>query len=392
MASIIRKLKSYIQSNEFLSNYVKKAIYNFKYRPNSQIVQIKDIESCRQQVVEKLFSTSIFQNHFPKFLNTKEQFIENSSLEVSIYTFENAYIDINSSSFLFKNNLVTFRTKDERFNEGFVIAHNDRDAKVSKKDIEQLETGFFLGGNGSWNWFHFMVEIMPKITVFKETYVNTLLVNEIILKTPSMKTILEMFVGDRFTIKYLSPDKTYYVKKLYCINDFNHVQFNRFDKSIKAEGTFYNREITQNFSDQILEKISITDGLPDKLFLYRKNTHRVAANQDQIVEYLKNFGFVPICLEELSLEEQASYFNKAKFIIGISGAAWTNMIFCRNRPKAISFAPENAKEFTGFSNLAKIFEVDFYVQLYHNNGLHTNSNFIINFDKFVELFKYVNGK
>ncbi|WP_347218636.1 glycosyltransferase family 61 protein, partial [Chryseobacterium sp.] len=268
----------------------------------------------------------------------------------------------------------------------------DEDARIDiKLRPEKLEEGFFLGGNGSWNWFHFLIEIMPKLTLFNGQ-TNILLVNDIVLEIPSMKKILEILAGNTYEIKYLNSEKTYFVKNLYFINDFNHVQFNRFDGLIKAEGTFYHHKITRNYSDFIVKSLSIKKELPEKIFLYRKNTHRIAENQDQIVEYLKSFGFVPVCLEELSIDEQASYFQNAKFIIGISGAAWANMLFCRNHPKAICFIPDNAKEFSAFSNLAKIFDVNYYAQLYINEGAHTNSNFMINFDEFTELFNDLNEK
>ncbi|QBA22831.1 glycosyltransferase family 61 protein [Chryseobacterium indologenes] len=392
MATVIGKFVSYIKSNESLSGYFKKTVYNYKYSPTSQIVTIKDIETCKENIIQKLYSKTIFKNYVPKSLNDNEHYIETSTPEISVYLFKDALIDIHSSAVLMRNQLITYRSKDERFNEGFVTAHDGKNAKVDLKKIEELEEGFFLGGNGSWNWFHYLIEIMPKLIVFDKRYCQTILVNDIVLKIPSMKKILEILTENKFNIHYLSPDKSYRVKELYHINDFNHVPFNRFDKLIKAEGTFYNLGITRRFSHLISEKLSLVESLPEKIFLYRKNTHRVAENQDQILEYLKKFGFVPIYLEELNIEDQASYFKNAKFIVGISGAAWSNMLFCENNPKSICFIPDNAREFSVFSNLAKIFEVDFYTQLYSNDGVHTNSNFIINFEQFVELFNYVYGK
>lgn len=352
-----------------------------------------DIETCKSNIVKKLSNQDCFKNYFPKFSHNSEHYIETSTPEISLYLFNNAFIDITSSCIVLKDKLVTYRVKEERVNEGFVTVHNDKNAKINfKAKVEELEEGFFLGGNGSWNWFHFLIEILPKLTLFDNKYSRILLVNDIILKTPSMKKVLDIVSENKFEIKYLSSHRTYSIKKLYYINDFNHVQFNRFDKLIKAEGTFYNTGITRNFSNLVSDKLSINNNLSEKIFLYRKNTHRIAENQDQILEYLKNFGFIPVCLEELSIDEQASYFKNAKFIVGISGAAWSNMLFCRNHPKAICFVPDNAKEFTPFSNLAKIFDVDFYVQFYANDGVHTDSNFIINFEKFVELFNYVYEK
>lgn len=392
MGAVLRKLTPYIQSNASLSDIVRKTLYNYFYKPYSQILKIKDIENCKENILEKISDPGTFKCNLPKQLNKQESYAENPVPKVSVYQFDNVYTDICSSAFWIKNDLIVYRSSGERFNEGFVIIHNDKDAKVTKKSIEQLDEGFFLGGNGSWNWFHFLIEIMPKLLLLNEKHTRTIFVHEVVKKTPGMQSVLEILAKDQFTVRYLSPEKTYHVKKLYHINDFNHVQFNRFDGEITAEGTFYNTEITRRFSDEILNNLETEEGLPDRIFLYRKNTHRVAANQEEILNYLKDFGFVPVCLEEIPLAQQAGYFKTASFIIGISGAAWTNMLFCRNRPKAICFSPENAASFSAFSSLGRIFEVDFYTQLYNNSGLHSDSNFIINFEEFKELFKYINGE
>lgn len=392
MGTVIRKLAPYLQSNASLSSIFRKTLYNYFYKPYSQIITIRDIESCKENALEKIVDRGTFKSSLPKQMHTENIPTENPTPEVSVYRFDNALTDISSSAFWVKDTLITYRTPGERFNEGFVKVHDSRNAKVIRKEIEQLDEGFFLGGNGSWNWFHYMVEIMPKLLFFNPKHTQTIFVHEAAQDTPGMQTVLKILTEGQFTIQYLSPEKTYQVKKLYYINDFNHVQFNRFDGQIKAEGTFYHAEMTRRFSDKILTYFPEKNGLPDKIFLYRKNTHRVAANQDQILEYLKDFGFIPICLEELPLEQQAGYFKNASFIIGISGAAWTNMLFCRNQPKALCFTPENSVSFSAFSSLGRIFEVDFYTQLYKNSGLHSDSNFIINFEEFKELFKYINGE
>lgn len=379
------------RSNRPFSYYFWRILTKLKL--NSQTLKIKDIEECDDNVVQNLFDKKIFHNYLPKSLNSEEHYTKDLTPKISIYNFNNVYIDIYSSSIIFKKKLLVYRTANEKFDQGYVASHNETEAKIEKKAYrETIEEGFFLGGNGSYNWFHFLVELMPKLTLLNKNLTNVLLVNDIVLKTPSMQKILDIVSDNGFHVKYLTPHKTYFVKKLYHINDFNHVQFNRFDNNVSSSGTFYNPDVTQNFSDLLLEKMDIKEKLPEKIFLYRKHTHRVAKNQDQIVEYLRQFGFVPVCLEELSIEEQAGYFKTAKFIIGITGAAWSNMIFCRNNPKAICFIPQNITQFSAFSNLAKIFAVDFYIQSYENDGDHTNSNFIINFEKFLEIFNHIYEK
>ena len=253
--------------------------------------------------------------------------------------------------------------------------------------IEEIDEGFFLGGNGSWNWFHFIIEILPKLVLLEPNTTKKILVSETVEMIPSMGMILNYINKGRFEVVFLKRSLSYKVGKLFYINDFNHVQFNRFDNLIKAEGTYYNMKLTTVYSDLLLNEISNIKKTPTHIFLYRKNTHRIAKNQDEIFEYLQNYGFETICMEELTFVEQVNIFRNAKFIIGISGAAWANLIFCRNKPKAICFIPSNAKDFSVFSNLAKIFDVKLFNQLYENNQHHYSSEFEINFVEFKKLFK-----
>lgn len=388
MASIVKRIVKLLNSNRALSNIFLRKIYNFKYYPYSYIIQIDDIENRKAERIIELEPSLTFTNYYPKFHNQKEKCDTTQTPEIHLYHFNNAVIHIASSSIIVKNQLVTYRTKDERYNEGFVKIHDNDYAKVDIKNREDIEEALFLGGNGSWNWFHFLIEIMPKLTIYDKKNSQVLLVNDIVLKTPSMQKILNIVSKNNFEIKYLSSEKAYYVKNLYHINDFNHLQFNRFDNLIKSDGTSFNAKLTRNYSEVIINEITPVENLPQNIFLYRKNTHRIANNQDEILNYLVPYGFVAVCLEELSLEMQVNYFKNAKFIIGISGAAWSNLIFCRNKPKSICFIPDNAKEFSAFSNLAYIFNVDLLFQTYEtNNAHHYSSNFEIDFIEFKLLFK-----
>lgn len=388
MATIVKKIVDFLKNNKSISNPFIKIIYNFKYKSVSKILEVKDITTFNYNIINRFFYASTFLSFYPKFIKVDEKSEQIKTPEISLYKFQNILINADSSALIFNNNLVVNRTDGERYDEGFVKTHNNDHAKVFFYNIENLDEGFFLAGNGSWNWFHFIIEILPKLLLLSKSQTNVILVSDIILQIPSMQHILEIINEKQFEIKYLDRGKTYFVKNLYHINDFNHVQFNRYDGLIKAKGTYYNKEMLCRYSDTILNKITLEKKeTPTKIFLYRKNTHRIAQNQDEILDYLKNFGFIAVCLEDLAVEEQIYYFKNAKFIVGISGAAWSNLIFCRNKPKAICFIPNNVIESTVFSNLAKISNVNMLNQSYESDKYHYSSGFNIDFSEFKLLFK-----
>jgi capsular polysaccharide biosynthesis protein len=385
MDTFIKIFKNFIKKNKNISKPFIRTIFNKRYAPSQQIVKIKDIQQCDENRLEILFPEKKIICHLPKLENNISKAEETVTPKVAFYKFENATVDADSTAFLYKNKLIANRFKDERFNEGFVVYHNQNHAKIRLTNLSKIKNGFFLGGNGSWNWYHFLIEIAPKLLLIEANGIKTILVNEIVLQYSSMQKIIEL-LGRKFEIIYLKRHQQYQVEKLYYINDFNHVQFNRFDGKITSDGTYFNEILTKLFSEKIINSLKINNPNTKNIFLYRKNTHRIAKNQDEILNFLIQHDYTPVCLEELNIKQQIECFYHAKNIIGISGAAWSNLIFCRNKPNAICFIPNNAKEFSVFSNLAKIFSVNLISQVYENKALHSESDFTIDIENFKNLF------
>lgn len=392
MEAIIKKLINYIISDQNISKLFVKQIYNLRHGSKSYIRTIKDLTSQKKNIIKTFFPKGLFTSHLPKFNLGNEKITTTEIPSISLFKFDDAIINVNSSVVVYRKKILVTRTEGERFNEGFLKIHDTKNGKIYSEETESLEEGFFLAGNGSWNWFHYIIEILPKLILLQKKYTTVLLVNEIVTKIPSMQKLLEILNDDLFEIKYLSKNKTYQVKNLYYVNDFNHVQFNRFDEKIQAKGTYYNFKLTEIFSNKILNKVEILKNLPTHIFLYRKETHRISRNQDEISTFLVSNGFTLVCMEELTIEEQISYFYNAKFIVGITGAAWANVIFCRNSPKAICFVPEIAKDSVVYSSLAENFYVDFFEQSYTTSDKFHTSDFIIDLDKFQKLYETLNEK
>ncbi len=392
MEAIIKKFVRYVLNDRNISKWLVKPIYNLRHGTKSFILPLKDFSTQKKNIIEIFYNKGIFTSHHTKFDVFKNKTKQTATPNIALFKFINPLIHVNCSSIVFNNKILVSRTDGERFNEGFLKIHDSKNGKIFIEEIEFIDSGFFLAGNGSWNWFHFLIEILPKLLLIQKKYTNVLLVNEIVRQIPSMQKLLEILNQDDFKIQYLSPNKTYKVKNLYYVNDFNHVQFNRFDNKIIAEGAYYNFEMTRKFSNEILTRVQIFNNLPTHLFLYRRNTHRISKNQDEIAGYLQTKGFILLCMEELTIEEQISYFKNAKFIIGITGAAWANVIFCRNFPKAICFVPEMAKNSYVYSSLAEGFNVDYYEQTYSSLEEAHTSDFFIDLDQFKQLYETINEK
>ena len=63
---------------------------------------------------------------------------------------------------------------------------------------------------------------------------------------------------------------------------------------------------------------------------------RRCMNEDQLVDMLKNYGFVEVFCEDLTMEEKIGLFRNAEFVIGPIGGGLANVLFCRPDTKVIS--------------------------------------------------------
>ena len=78
---------------------------------------------------------------------------------------------------------------------------------------------------------------------------------------------------------------------------------------------------------------------------------RSLINENEIKNFLIEKNFTIIRLKNLSFEEQIKYFNNAEYIIGLHGAGFANLTFCRSNTRVIEFRMN--KTGSVIENLAK---------------------------------------
>lgn len=87
--------------------------------------------------------------------------------------------------------------------------------------------------------------------------------------------------------------------------------------------------------NSFLEKIK-TDNNYDNIYISRqKAISRNVINEGKIINFLSNYGFKKIILEDLTFKKQVEIFNSAKVIIAPHGAGLTNLVFCKEKTKVV---------------------------------------------------------
>ena len=66
---------------------------------------------------------------------------------------------------------------------------------------------------------------------------------------------------------------------------------------------------------------------PRRIYLVRSGRARKPADEPEIMAMVARHGFEPVSPEKLSIAEQAALFSQAEAVIGVKGAAMTNILF-----------------------------------------------------------------
>ncbi len=293
---------------------------------------------------------------------------------VKIYGLKNVYLTPDSTYFLTTKLDKLFYENVEEFSADYTLLYNSKNllfhghrlAKINNLPKEtQLEEVIFLGGTFSFNYFHFLIEILPKFQFLKEVpeHNATLVTPLVIRDNPNLKELLSFFAGDR-KVDYLDPEKYYHYHKVWHITYPNSVVPNI------GEGEYYRAEFTKFSRESVsyvrsiclkaykMTKVSIE--LVSRIFLARRSQFR-KYNESELLEIATEFGFQAVFLEDLNIHEQIFLMQNAEYVIGPSGAAWTNIIFAQpGRTKGLVWLGNVWKDFSAFSTLADYVEFDLY--------------------------------
>lgn len=93
-------------------------------------------------------------------------------------------------------------------------------------------------------------------------------------------------------------------------------------------------------SNELITKLEIQPSPYKKILIVRNGNWRNVKGQDILASKLGKLGFHVVSPEQHSLQEQISIFRGAQVIVGASGAAWANLIFCQEKTSVLSLCSD----------------------------------------------------
>jgi len=228
------------------------------------------------------------------------------------------------------------------------------------KRVDNNIFSILSGGAPKTNYWHWLFDSLPRFGLIERIYSYKNFSNYLV---PSLK-----FPFQIETLKHLGIDVSRCLesdnhKHIYSNTVFSTTHpyvFKDASNDIQHIPNWIILWLKKKFEHLILYK----KNYPKKIYVDRsdsiafKMSLRTLENESEIKKILRRKGFENIILSNLSFTDQVNLFYHSKFIVGLHGAAFANLIFCKVKTKIIEF--RSSKYNAMYENLSNSCNLDYF--------------------------------
>lgn len=215
------------------------------------------------------------------------------------------------------------------------------------------------------NYYHFTFEILSRLMYVdgRDEYRNyPILVDAGALAIPQMKDMFDRVNRYRHPVITIGEYERVHVKNLvYVSRNFWMAPGMRKGIQEGAQDYLMSRSVADHIRSRILKESmqGQRDSDGRKIFLSRKNCNvQRLVNTDEIEQIFVDSGYRMVFPEELSFEEEVVLFNSADIIVGVTGAAFTNIVFCHKGAR-IGMIQSDSQPAYYYANIANMVKAEF---------------------------------
>lgn len=311
-------LNEFIGDNKLESRYVKNPFFGYHLPYNTVFKNVEIIQNTADIIVEgkKVINDELFYT-------TKVKEIYGDPLK------DMKYHDFYNGLLVEKN-----VTKSSRF----------------------IEEGIHLTKEYNENYFHAICELGIKLA-FIDKY-NLFNKNIPLIISGSLhNNILSFFdvmnVNKRRIIK-LEQGKRTSVRKLYYLSDITVIA-NSYNRKGDEQTTVLPSALLKLVRKRVLKVVcsgeTVKNSAIRRVYISRNGGYsgiRKLVDEKEVEQYLAKRDFEIIKISELSFDEQVRLFSSADLIVAPTGAAMTNLLWCRPSAKVLIFYPDHPRSNTFF--------------------------------------------
>lgn len=189
-----------------------------------------------------------------------------------------------------------------------------------------------LAGLSGHNYFHWMVDVLPRFEILRQSGINLAEIDWFYLNEPRAPF-------QQATLKKLGIP----LDRVLSSDQHPHIQAEQlivpsFTGHFGWLEPWMLRFLRQEFLPLASVNSPIGDRFPERLYISRASAnHRQVLNDAAVLETLQESGFVAVELERFSFADQIALFTNAKAIVAPHGGGLTNLMFCRPGTTLLEF-------------------------------------------------------
>ena len=221
------------------------------------------------------------------------------------------------------------------------------------RNLNGIVLSLLTGGAGNDNYWHWLYDVLPRIGLC-DKFVRLSEIDYFLLPNLSKKFQNETL--DCLNIpkhKRLSSEQYRHIKaKELIVTDHPVVVTGNSSRDIQNIPSWIMLWLNSNFHAQ-----KITKNKKNKIYIERDSAtfkdipERSISNENEVKSYLLKNDFIPVKLGEIKFSEQVDLFHNADYIVGLHGAGFANLAFCKPGTRVIEFRSSTAGQVV--ENLAK---------------------------------------
>jgi hypothetical protein len=216
-------------------------------------------------------------------------------------------------------------------------------------DQDELKSSniWLVTNSNSTNFFHWHLDVLPKLELLNELGDAT-----VVLPAAYRETFYNQSTNLYPKLSFVFLEKATILFNVKYLND-------------TAPTGNYRPDLLELLQKRILTSLttnnSTNDRLPLKIYISRiKANKRKVSNEDVIYDLLKAHGFMVVCMEDFSYQEQVALTSKANVLLGLHGAGLTHMLFMQYRSKVIEIRAKGDSHNNCYFALASGLGHDYY--------------------------------
>jgi len=281
---------------------------------------------------------------------------KNGKINYNVYKVKNGrlYTDRIHDTAIIKNNKIIkgpsfqFRTDNFRVINGDVkenIIFTKGTPRLQKK-IKGKVLSLLTGGAGNDNYWHWLFDVLPRIDIC-ENIIELDKIDFFLLPDNKKKFQIETLeiLGIPQRKQISSVNFRHIISKELYVTNHPVLLTNDATDDIQNMPLWISEWLKKKFiKKNINEKVNFSK----KIYIARSDSIsnvkdlRSITNEEKVKEFLLQDGFKIIKLSDLHFKDQVLTFNNADIIVGLHGAGFANLAFCKSNTKIIELKSQTA--------------------------------------------------